>query len=243
MRKTLLLAAVTLCAPVAAHAQDLELMPRHRISVSPWVGYRVGFTQTGQVSTTTNDTTRLSAFENEPAGGLAVGADIDWRVRGPWSVMAGFMTTQGVDATSTVVSDGTEEVVASHVNSMWAVKAGVALQLKEQQPDFRIHRPTASIFVMPALVYVDPDDAGLSGDLDDSYSQLALNFGFKGESPLFSPRVLFQLGMEDYFTFWNEDRPAERFVAGSDDATAKAEYDIDPSHLLILRVGLSFHFR
>ena len=242
MRRMLLsvvLAALSL--PAIAAAQDFERTGAlARVSFSPWMGYRVGYSQTGSVASTRNDTTRFESVEFEPEGAFAVGFDAGVRVWGPWSVLGGFAYTAPSDVFLTVNSEDGEEFFAGSHNAMYMAKAGVALNLREQEPDFRLHRPTAAVFVMPALVFFDPVDEGLAGDLDDRYSQLAVNFGFKVETPIWQPNLLFQIGAEDYFTFWDEERPARRAVAGDDQLTA--EFDFDPSHILLLRVGLTYQF-
>ena len=242
MRRMLLSVVIALVSlPGLITAQDFERTGAlARVTVSPWLGYRVGYSQAGSVLTTRNDTTRLESMDFEPEGALAAGFDAGVRVGGLWSVLGGFAYTAPSDVFLTVNSDNGEEFFVGSHNAMYMAKLGVALDLREQEPDFRLHRPTAALFLMPALVFFDPVDEGLAGDLDDRYSQLAVNFGFKGETPIWQPNLLFQIGAEDYFTFWNEDRPARRAVAGDDQLTA--EFDFDPSHILLLRVGLTYQF-
>ena len=242
MRRLLLSVVCALVMlPCLAAAQDLDRTgPPARVTVTPWVGYRVGYSQTGSVVSTRNDTTRFESVDFEPEGAFAAGFDAAVRIRGPWSVIGGFAYTAPSDVFLTVISEDGEELFSGSQNAMYMAKAGVALNLHEQEPDYRIHRPTAAIFAMPALVFFDPVDEDLPGDLDGRYSQLAVNFGFKGETPLWQPHILLQVGAEDYFTFWNEDRPARRAVAGDDQLTT--EFDFDPSHLLLLRVGLTYQF-
>ena len=241
MRRIILAAAAVLLTAPALMAQSTEPELRPKFRVTPWVGYRVGYSQQGVMAVTNGDTTTQAVFEFDSDGSAAGGLEADMRVWGPWSVIGG-VAYAGADAVRlrTGFDNGESETVFVAPRLHFA-KLGVAFRLREPEPDFRLHRPTASVFVAPALVRVDPPDQ-FGNSLDEPFDQWGLNFGFKGESPLWSRRVLLHIGAEDYFTFWSEDVPARRFDAEFDDPDIRTVFDYDPSHVLMLRVGLSFSF-
>lgn len=242
MRRLIAAAVLLLAAPLAADAQSAEPELRPRVRVSPYFGFRIGYGESGTMTLTTPDTATAAVFETNSDGAAAAGLEADVRVWGPWSVVAG-IAFAGADLVELRTGfDNGESVTLMNAPRLGFAKLGVALRLREPEPDFRLHRPTASIFVAPAMVWVDPPNQDLPGELDDAYDQWAVNFGFKGDAPLWSRNVLLHIGAEDYFTFWRSDRPADRTEQLSGDPDLRVRMDFDPSHVIVLRAGLSFSF-
>ena len=93
-------------------------------------------------------------------------------------------------------------------------------------------RPTTDILVTPGKP---------ASDLFATARHFGLNFGATGELPFAHDRLAFQLGIEDYLTFWNEtqlqrlpdwlrDAPAGNGTAVEADATSQ----------WLLRAGFTF---
>ena len=239
--------AAALLVPGTAAAQAFMVLPDSRVALTPFVGYRFPFSIEGTRTLTRFDFIETAAFEEDRRGGAALGAELEVRAFGLFSLVGAFaysrpgrieQTIETGDALVTVEADGPQ---------IWFAKAGLLLRLPEPAPDRRRYRPAGFLVVAPALVresyrtsaLFEPDPTTPEGS-SNAIHHPALNFGAAVVTPLGSPNVALSVGFEDYVTFWDTDALAERDLAST--PGLQAEYSYNQSHVFFLRAGLSFRF-
>jgi hypothetical protein len=254
MRFGVLALAGLLALPAAAAAQNdgafasdppPELVPYTRFAITPWVGFRVAY-GSGDYFAFTEDGTQFQLDEDR-GGGMALGLDAAFQVRGPLNVVAGFGYS-GADQNnlSVIHEDGSVELFQSGGPEVWFLKAGVQYRLPDPIPDNRRFHPAAYVTVAPALVFMDwPDFEGFPDDVNGSTRNLALNIGFDAVTNLGSRGLALSFSVEDYFTFVDEDRIRVRDEALLGDLFEEpvaVTYNENTSNILVLKAGLSWRF-
>lgn len=255
MRFGVLALAGLLALPAAAAAQNsggfaaeppANLVPFTRFAVTPWIGLRVPYgTSDYFVVTESGD---QFVLDEDRGGGVAVGLNAQYQISGPLNLVAGAAFSAGdedqiqvsdIDGNSTgFVSDGAE---------IWFFKAGVQYRLPDPVPDNRRFHPAAFITVAPALVVMDwPEFEGFdSDDVNGASTHLGLNLGVDAVTNLGSRGLTLDFALEDYITFWDEDRVRVRDETLFSDLFAEpvvVEYNGLSANILMLRAGVSWRF-
>lgn len=235
MNRTLLVLALMVAAVLPAAAQRADTLPLPRFTLTPYLGGRIPF---GTEQTFfTQDSTEGLFLDEERGGGALVGIDAEFRVRGPFSAVAGVAYSNAGDITFTVLEIGEDTSLAQRFQRTGSTyllsKAGVAYRLPIPNPDNRRFRSVASLVVAPALVRETPAR-------QTAIYHPAVNLGFKALLPLGNSRIAFQMAFEDYFTFWNtrEYERRERAVIGEPGLTL--DFDSPRGNLLMFHGGLTF---
>lgn len=256
MRFGVLALAGLLALPAVAAAQNdggfaapppEDLVPFTRFAVTPWVGVRVGygsgdyfvFTESGQ----------QYRLDEDRGGGMAVGLNAEYRLRGPLNLVGGVaysaanedeVNVTTVDANPTTLRYGTDGP------EIWFLKAGVQYRLPDPVPDNRRFHPAAYITVAPSLVLVDHPDIDVldNDDVSGSSKNFGLNIGVDAVSNIGSRGLALSFGLEDYITFWGDNREArdEVLLGGLFEEPVTINYDASVANILMLRAGLSWRF-
>ena len=255
MRFGVLALAGLLALPAAAFAQNdgfaaeppVELVPFTRFALTPWVGFRVPY-GSGEYFVFTETGGEQIRLDEDRGGGVAVGLDAAYQVRGPLSVVGGVAYSAADEDQLTVLrEDGTEQLYEANGPQIWFVKAGLQYRLPDPVPDNRRFHPAAYVTVAPAVVFADwPEIEGLDdNDVNGGSRHFALNLGVDAATNLGSRGLTLTFALEDYITFWDQDRIRARdevlFGALFED-TVILEYDTPASNILMLRAGVSWRF-
>lgn len=243
MRLGVLALAGLLALPAAAAAQDPVppgQLPPARVAVTPFVGLRVPYS-TGDAYLFLSDGSVYHVAEQRGGGALA-GAEVEARLRGPLSVLGSLaFGTSGDHEIRLTGSGGETADYLDDAPETWMGKLALAYRLPEPRPDNRRFKPAGYLLVGPSWVRTSWAD----GDFDAA-NHFGVNFGVHTAATLGTPRLALHLGIEDYLTFWDIDRLAERnaVLYGREfDDEVGVDIDYDSSHLVMLRAGLSFRFR
>jgi hypothetical protein len=254
MRFGVLALAGLLALPAAAAAQNdgtfasepsPELVPYTRFAITPWIGFRVAY-GSGDYFAFTEDGTQFQLDEDR-GGGMALGLDAAYQVRGPLNVVAGFGYS-GADQNDLTVIDegGNVELFQSGGPEVWFLKAGLQYRLPDPIPDNRRFHPAAYVTVAPALVFMDwPEFEGFDDDVNGSTRNFALNVGFDAVTNLGSRGLALSFSVEDYFTFVDEDRVRvrdEALLGNLFEEPVAISYNENTSNILLLKAGLSWRF-
>ena len=255
MRLGVFALAGLLALPAAAAAQNdggfaseppPELVPYTRFAITPWVGYRVAY-GSGEYFAFTADGEQF-LLDEDRGGGVALGLDAAYQVRGPLNVIAGVGYSAGDEDQLTVRhADGTEEFWQSNGPEIWFLKAGVQYRLPDPIPDNRRFHPAAYVTVAPALVWADwPEIEGVDDDdINGSTRNFALNLGFDAATNLGSRGLTLTFAVEDYITFWDQDRVRvrdEALLGALFEQDVTVEYESSANNILMLRAGVSWRF-
>lgn len=216
-----------------------------RFSITAFVGARAGFDpEIDRVVTSSSGTLITSTrarFEAE--GSPVVGVEVDARLAGPFSLIASVARDPGGDVAHRVDGDLFPAPEDVQVEPAWFGKLDLGIWLREEDDDAELRRyhPAGALFAGLAARRVEPEDvAGIEGDFEDPYMVWGANFGVKAETPI-GYGVVLQLALEDYWTFWDEDRLEElteaRWRAAGQDVQVQVEQD--DSQLVVARIGLS----
>ena len=245
-----------LALPAVAHAQDRPLLaneppperlPHSRFAITPVLGARIPYTTGNYV--VFGESGNTIAVREERGGGPLVGLNAEARLTGPLSFVGGvaysgrrqdIIQYQGTDDTGilSIETDGP---------AMWFAKAGVAFRLADPEPDNRRFHPSAFITVAPAMVWMDWEDLeGAPEAVTGTTSHLALNLGADATARIGRSNWAFQLGLEDFITFWDTDELRTRDEVLSSlrftESSVVVDYDYDVSNIFVVRVGASYRF-
>ena len=174
MRFGVLALAGLLALPAAAAAQNeggfaaeppAELVPFTRFAITPWVGFRVPY-GSGEYFVLTETGGEQISVDEDRGGGVAVGLDAAYQIRGPLNLVGGVAYSAGDEDKLLVLrEDGTEERYESNGPEVWFIKAGLQYRLPDPIPDNRRFHPAAYVTVAPAIVFADfADIEGLDSD-------------------------------------------------------------------------------
>jgi hypothetical protein len=249
MRLCVLALSGLLALPAAAAAQDpiaeTGQLPGSRISVTPFVGVRVPYSA-GNAYVGLGDG-RVFAIEEERGGGPVAGAEVALRAWGPLSVLGSLAYANSGEHLITLRSESETVRLVDDAPEMWLGKLALAYRLPEPRPDNRRFRPAGYLVAGPSWVRTDwSNDDEFGGEWTEGANHWGVNLGVH-TATLIGPssRVALHLGLEDYVTFWDNDRLAARDEAlygGTFDDDALVRIDYDVSNILMLRAGLSLRF-
>lgn len=253
MRRCALALAGLLALPVLAHAQNTgpvsneprpELLPQSRWAVTPYIGVRVPYT-TGEYTVFTEGGDQL-VVQEERGGSFALGIAGELRLRGPFSAIGSVTFSPGQEDIYQVRAFGDSVGDAFRLDGadVTFVKAGIAARLPDPFRDDRRYHPSAFVYAAPALVWmrrgeIEGADPAFG---DDSFS-FALNLGADAVQRIGRGNWALSLGFEDFITFWDTDGSRDRdelIFASYAEEPVVIEYDYGTSHLLLLRLGVSY---
>jgi hypothetical protein len=214
------------------------------VRVTPTIGFSPGFKQSGAAEIVTSTTVGPHRYRMEYPNSLPIGANLELRFWNRFSVIAGGAWSARGDGEITDLETNVTHPTAG--TDFWLAKAGLAVRLREVQPDIQMSQLNASVFVAPALIR----DAGKTAlfapvTAATTAEHFGLNIGAEGELPLASRYLAFTVGLEDWMIFWNHDDYITRIAAYLEEGSAQQtvlSIDPDRSHLWVLRVGLTFRF-
>ncbi len=253
MRLGVLVLGGLLALPAATAAQtpggfggepSPDLVPYTAFAVTPWVGLRLGYGSGSYFVFTEASQLRVTEARG---GGAAVGVDMEARVGGPLSVVGG-VAYSGADQDEITFEalDGSRSTLSADGPSVLFVKAGLQYRIPDPLPDNRRFHPAAFVTVAPALVVMDwPEYEGFDGDVGGTSTNFALNLGVNAVSRIGTRGLALAIGLEDYVTFWNQDRARRRdevLLGAILEEPVTVDYDSRLSNLLMLRLGASWRF-
>lgn len=251
-RSALLLVTALLLVPAGADAQLMPLQDDPawgpKLRITPYIGWApevdrgetwMVVRQDGQVVFAEVDATL--------SGGPVAGITLEYAFHDRWNLLLGgaYMSRDiGGFVLDTAVARALSDTMIQSFTSSKGVlaKAGVSLQLHDRDANLKLRRLGASLFVAPFYMLDMPDEvAGFEDEeIFDTSNQFGINFGATGELPFANDRFAFQLGFEDYLTFWSDD-VLSRWTAFRYGTGALSE--ADPSHQWVARAGLSYRLR
>ena len=249
MRFRALALAGLVAFPVSAAAQQqptiqtpdqARQLPQAGFAVTPFVGVRVPFSTGDEFLFFGNEQVSSTRVRREHGGSIAAGLEGEYRFAGPWSLVGtASYSPAGNDAVTITQRTGQTDELGTDGPDMYFGRLGVSLRLPEPSPDARRFRPGGFIVVAPAVVHMRPDGG-------EATSHPALNLGLQATAPIGrSRRLAFQLGIDDYVTFWNTDALADNDVPAFSNLynePVRIDYDYATSNLLMIRLGASFRF-
>lgn len=261
MRRSFIVPLVALLAlPAGTQAQQGprpgqqvgQHRPWPRVSITPFMGFRVGFDREIEEIVVTDsefETQAIVISESlvDEEGTTVPGLEVDFRVAGPISVVGSVVYDPGGTGILRVLTEEVSQILSVESPESLLGKVGVGIWLRESEPDLRLSRPNAQIFFGVAVREMDGLDTpgvDVADGLDESSTSWGANFGFKGETPIWRDRLVFQFGVEDYWTFW-DDELAERHIEstrGEFGDFVRASVESTSSHLFLIRAGVSLQF-
>lgn len=235
-----------LALPVSAAAQEDVVppgqtgrqLPRSTFALTPFVGVRVPFSTGDEFLFRQGETVSQIRVTQEHGGSFGAGLEGEYRFFGPWSLVGSVMYTPGGNDVARVREEGVEDESLSRDGpDVLLSKLGVSFRLPEPNPDQRRFHPAGFIVVAPALVRLSPEGGNAT-------NHWGVNVGLQATAPVGrSRRLAFQLGIDDYVTFWDTDALAESDEAAWSayyEEPVRIDYDYSASNLLVIRLGASF---
>ena len=244
-----MLVAAALLMPLPASAQLMPLLDDPTwgpsVRLTPYIGWAAGYDRDEAWTYRYNDgTLRGDAARFEVAGGPVVGLNAEYAVRGPFSALAGGAFLKRDDAVFQTAG-GTDMMIFTGSSSV-LLRLGASAQFRERESDLVLRRLAASAHVAPFVQFEKPEEiSGINGtDLFDSATHFGINFGISGELPFASDRFALQGGLEDYFTWYDQDSLGRLpGFLNEDPRIVAVDVDTDARHQWVMRLGGSFRFR
>jgi hypothetical protein len=245
LRRAIAVAAL-LAAPALASAQA-SLDPRQtgpqlpyaRWAVTPFIGFRAPLT-TGQENLFIGgETVSTHAITRERGGAFMAGIEGEARFARQWSVVGSFASSARGTETVTRISGTSADSLAFHGDRFTFAKLGFSYRIPDPAVDSRRFHPGGFVVVAPALVHIDrPGFGGVTSP--------AVNLGIAATAPVGRSRNLaFQIGLDDYATWWNTDKLEEQDGGQYTSEMGKVvvvDYAYSMSNVFAVRLGASFRF-
>lgn len=245
-RAAFLVLALLALAPSFVRAQGIlteEPLWGPTVRLTPFVGQAPTVNRTDRWLVTSGGAiVSQGEYDVDLGAGQAVGASLEVRVVDRFAIVgAGYFMNRG---DTREYSQSAGEFIVSEGSDFLVGKLALALRLREAMSEMQMRRLTATIFAGPAYLREMPAERGVPA-LDESLGHWAANIGVDAEIPLGEGSVALQLGLEDFYTFWNTAEIARRndaaFAAGG--FTTQSTVEADASNMILVRLGLSFRFR
>lgn len=245
---TWLLALISVLCALPVAAQENPRLARSRISITPIVGYRIGQTAEAQITISTSETPFpvTATIEEVRSGGPFLGGQLEVLLFGPLSLVGSVAYSRpdnvSVIGTATDVPGARPDTITAAAPDVLLAKAGLSIRLPDPTPDSRSFHPAAFLTIAPGLLR----ESGVLGFPGTSpVNHFALAIGGEAVTKLGADWVALTLGVEDFITFWYPDgreRAEERALAAQGFQDPRVSFSYDPSHIILLRAGLSFRF-
>jgi hypothetical protein len=251
MRRRTALALLTLsCLAAPLAAQEVIVPAPARVGISPFIGWRVGFASAGDQLLAIGPDTTIYTFEERVGGAPAYGGSLDVRVVGPVGLSAGILYSPSAERLVMIERRGLTTIEETEGSgSLTMGRAGVSIHLAPPRPDVRQYRPWADLLLGGAWIREDPIDlVDFPPAVTQPIRHWGLVFGFQGGLPfgLWDQHLGLQFGAEDYVVFWNEREYDRRNLLildeGAGGLETVARLSVRPTHVLLLRLGLSLRF-
>lgn len=215
-----------------------------RLRVTPFVGVSPGFNQVGEAVVFANSSTTFHRYRLEESSSLAVGVNIDYRAWQRFGVIAGGLWSHRGD--DRLIDFEDEVIYPTTGSSLFLVKLGPSLHLKEERSEMQLRRLDGLIYIAPTFIYDRPNKhLSLPALSATGINQWGVNIGAEGELPLADSRFAFTAALDDYMIFWDEMKYAQRiqiyFDQGIQNIQALA-INTNKTHMFVGRIGLSFRF-
>ena len=244
MKRHLVVAFAALAVfPHLAAAQQGDVGWGPRLRVTPFVGISPNFKQTGEAIVATDNSVSVHDYEARFSSGFGMGVAAEFNVWDRFSVIgSGLWSSRGDGELLDFEDEVRYEVDGTN---LWLIKAGVAVRLREIEPDLQLRRLNATIFIAPAIVMDRPKvEVFTPQSAGRPYTHTALNIGAEAELPISNNKMGFVLGLEDYMVFWDDNKAVGRtggyIQQRSPDAIVAVE--TRRSHIWMLRFGLNWRF-
>lgn len=240
-------AAAFLLGSSAAAQTTTDMFQQTRVfgpnlQITPWVGFAAAASRVEYWTILGSSGAVLDDRDVQLAAGLAGGVSVEMKAFDRFAFVAG-----GAYVSRGRTRETLGGVVYQYLGSNFLMgKAALAVRLRESTSEIQLHNLSATIFAGPAFVREMPKtDAFVPAVMLEPLNHWAANFGADAVFTLPNSRLSFQAGIEDFMVWWNAAELARRYDAVlSQGGTQTDSYvEIDPSHNLVFRAGLSFRLR
>lgn len=252
MNRCVLALAGLLALPVCAAAQTgggvytpephPQQLPHSRFGITPFVGARLPFS-TGAFYVFTEDGGQFRV-DQDREGGYALGFNAEARLNRHIGIIGGLSYSgAGQDISQVTSSSGNADSLQIDGPTFWFAKAGISWRLPDPMRDTRRFHPSALITVAPALVITDYAEVDGFPELSETSVNPALNISADAMARLGRGNWAITIGLEDYITFWNEDKIIDRETFIWQELTeqnVQLDLDYGTSNIFLLRFGVSY---
>lgn len=246
MKQTLFVGLLLAALPVTTVAQD-GLMPDPqgwgpRLRATPFVGFGPGFHSKGALSVAGGNELITDSYDFEYGSGPVAGLNLELRIHSRYSLLASGTWSRRAE---TLFPDA--DTLASDFGSdFWTGRVAAAIRLREQDDGLQFRSVSALVFAGPAIIVEKPElGLGSAAEWRDEVTHWGVNAGAEAEVPLTSRYLSLTAGFEDTMMFWNAEgleRHLRQYYQNEHGVGAIAQPDPDISHMIIMRLGLSFRF-
>ena len=214
------------------------------LRVTPFVATSPIFTQFGHATVVTDDgLVTVRDVETRVASGFGFGVSAEWRVVDALTIIGGGLwSSRGHARLLDLVDSASYEMPGS---DFWLVKAGLALQLRDDDDELLTQRVYGNVYVAPALMIGDADSASTTpGSAVVRRTHPALNMGATAEVPFWDDRVAFMVSAEDYLVFWNHGDARDPVAAAlrTGFPGSSVTFTSNRTHIWFFRFGVSWYF-
>lgn len=247
MKRAVTVLVLLAAAPSLAAAQGImttEAAFGPRVRITPYIGAAPTVSRTERWAIDNGGLVSYGRLETDLGAGPALGLAVDARLADRFGlIFSGNYINRG-DTRQYSADDGV--FFEAEGSTFLTAKAALALRLFEPQSEMQLRRLTASVYAGPAWIYEMPSDAPSAGpSFTDNISHWAANVGVDANVPFAAGKFELQLSVEDYYTFWNASALAEQIDNASTGQgfTTTSSVEVDNSHMLLIRAGLSIRLR
>ncbi len=236
-RRMVIALAAALACPLAVAAQERPSTLGH-IKVSPFLGYAFAYTQSGTVTFTDAMGNYEGQYKRVVEGGWMPGAEVEIHFPGRFGLSGAVAYNKRGE--ETLRTELVDVPIASHGSKMYFARAALTLDLRESDPGMQVTHPYAHLSVGPAILREEPD--ALTGR--SPYNAFAMNGAANAEMPLPWKGFAVRVALEDYMAYLPRGDVAMALATSLSTQSAgnfAAEVTGGPTHLYVLRAGLTFH--
>ncbi|HUF68839.1 MAG TPA: hypothetical protein VMM79_09380 [Longimicrobiales bacterium] len=234
-------------ASTAARAQhsvwDPERGADAEIRFTPVIGWTAPFTRHELRSIVLEDRVARGEFDVKHQAGLTAGAMLEFRSFGPIRLTAGALYVSGGEALETADQGSVSR--SRPTADFVLAKAGIVIRIHEREASLQRRSLNVALSASPAYVLAVPQREPAGGGRESPFGSPGLNLGIDAEAPFGGGAVGLQVSVEDFIVFWNRGELERRMDAEFDGAgvTGRSVIHPDPSHMWVLRAGLTFRLR
>ncbi len=237
-RRMVIALAAALACPIAVAAQ-VPAAQKPYFTISPVLGYAFTYMQNGTVTFTDAQGNYTADYRRQVDGGWMPGVEAEYHLPGRFGVSAAIAyNRRGDESFSTDFVDVSP--LSGKGSKMYFLRAALTMDLREGD-DMRVTHPTAHLSVGPAVVReVPPLTTGRP-----AYNAFALNGAANAEMPLPWKGFAVRASLEDYMAYLPRGDLAVELATNLSSQTNgafAAELTGGPTHMYVLRAGLSYHF-